>query len=139
MATAQDFADAAYALVGTPWHHQGRVPGVGIDCAGVVACAAMACGIVLQDVRDYTLPASPALIERMLASSFDRDAEPVLGVGRVLLFRIGREPQHMAVAIGGGKMVHGLDRKRRAVVVDRLDEVWGYRLHSTWRLRGVSY
>lgn len=138
MTTAQDFAAAALALVGTPWHHQGRLPGVGLDCVGVAVCAAQACGIAVQDVRDYTLPADPSTFLRLLSVNCERDAEPTLAAGRLVVFRIGQHPQHLAVLLDSGRMVHGIDRKRRAVVLDVLTDPWRYRVHSTWRLRGCA-
>lgn len=139
MTMAQDFAAAALDLVGTPWHHQGRVPRVGLDCVGVAVCAAQACGIAVKDVRDYTLPADPATFLRLLAVNCDRDADPTLRAGRLVVFRIGQHPQHLAVLVDSDKMVHGLDQKRRAVVLGTLTDAWRLRVHSTWQLRGVTY
>ncbi len=36
MVTRQEFIDAARKWVGTPYHHQARVKGVGCDCIGLV-------------------------------------------------------------------------------------------------------
>lgn len=138
MTTAQDFAAAALALVGTPWHHQGRLPGVGLDCVGVAVCAAQACGIAVQDVRDYTLPADPNTFLRLLSANCKRDVEPMLAAGRLAVFRIGQHPQHLAVMVDSDRMVHGLDRKRRAVVLDALTDPWRQRVHSTWLIRGIA-
>lgn len=38
-----DFLLATRALLGTSFQHQGRVPGVGLDCAGLVVCALTSC------------------------------------------------------------------------------------------------
>ena len=32
--------EVARGYVGTPFHHAGRLPGVGLDCIGVPVCAA---------------------------------------------------------------------------------------------------
>ena len=37
---------AARACLGTPFHHQGRMPGVGLDCIGLVIVALARCGYV---------------------------------------------------------------------------------------------
>jgi cell wall-associated NlpC family hydrolase len=138
MTTSAEFAASVLQLVGTPWHHQGRLPGVGLDCVGVVVAAARTCGIDVEDVRDYTLPADPTLFVAMLQANCVRDNEPTLAAGRLVVFRIGQHPQHLAVLVDGDRMVHGLDRKRRAVVIEAMTDAWRYRVHSTWRLRGVT-
>jgi cell wall-associated NlpC family hydrolase len=47
----------ARALLGTPYVSQARLPGVGIDCAGVPILVARACGLVDPDfdVNGYSL------------------------------------------------------------------------------------
>lgn len=138
MTIAQDFAAAALQLVGTPWHHQGRLPGVGLDCVGVAVAAARTCGIDVEDLQNYTLPADPNAFLMLLAVNCVADAVPTFEAGRIAVFRIGPHPQHLAVVVDGDRIVHGLDRKRRAVVVESLTDAWRYRAHSTWRLRGVD-
>ncbi|MBK8100569.1 MAG: C40 family peptidase [Planctomycetes bacterium] len=139
MTSAHDFAAAALQLVGTPWHHQGRLPGVGLDCVGVVVAAAKTCGVEVEDRRDYTLPADPNLFLLLLAENCERDAAPTLEVGRLVVFRIGPHPQHIAIVVEGDRIVHSVDRKRRGVAVESLTESWRYRVHSTWALRGLSW
>ena len=48
--------DEARKLLGTPWHHQGRVAGMGLDCVGVVIIAGKRAGAALEDVHGYRLP-----------------------------------------------------------------------------------
>ena len=43
--TREQIVSAARQLIGTPYLHQGRVPGHGVDCVGVGVCVAWACGI----------------------------------------------------------------------------------------------
>lgn len=46
-------ADAALKFIGTPYRHQGRTPGIGLDCAGVLICAMRKLGIAVNDCRTY--------------------------------------------------------------------------------------
>jgi cell wall-associated NlpC family hydrolase len=55
LTTRAEITAAALALVGTPFHAQGRAPGVGLDCIGVVVCVARACGIPHQDREAYPM------------------------------------------------------------------------------------
>ena len=38
----------------TPFHHQGRKKGVGIDCVGLIACVGHELGILDYDCTDYS-------------------------------------------------------------------------------------
>ena len=40
MITKEDVVREAKTWLGTPFHHQGRLKGVGVDCAGVIVCVA---------------------------------------------------------------------------------------------------
>ncbi|MDD5585633.1 MAG: hypothetical protein PHY92_01580, partial [Alphaproteobacteria bacterium] len=45
---------AARACLGTPFHHQGRKPGVGLDCIGLIVVALQAAGYDVRDRFDYS-------------------------------------------------------------------------------------
>ena len=47
-------ADAARRYLGTPYHHQGRKLGVGIDCLGLVAMVYTELGLTVNDRTDYS-------------------------------------------------------------------------------------
>ncbi|MFZ7338164.1 hypothetical protein ACLS0R_18210, partial [Comamonas jiangduensis] len=53
---AQDVVAAARRCIGTPYHHQARKPGIGLDCVGLVICVARQIGAVAPDwdVRGYS-------------------------------------------------------------------------------------
>lgn len=54
--TGADIVTAARAYLGTPYRHQGRVRGVGIDCLGLLICTARDLGLAAAeyDVPHYT-------------------------------------------------------------------------------------
>jgi cell wall-associated NlpC family hydrolase len=53
MSIAHDMVLAARECLGTPFQHQGRVPGVGLDCVGVAIYAARGVGLNPVDVQGY--------------------------------------------------------------------------------------
>ena len=85
-------AAAARSLVGTPFHYGGRIPGVGIDCAGVVACAFASLGVALKDARSYPGGDQYPLLESLLSASFDEVGAGNAQPGDVLLFRRTQGP-----------------------------------------------
>ncbi|MEO8337652.1 MAG: NlpC/P60 family protein [bacterium] len=106
MTTGACIAAAARGFVGTPFHHQGRAPGAGMDCVGV---AVLACGAAGRQVVDFTaygrvprgtlMPACEARFMRV-----QRDPE----VGDLIAFWILRPayPWHVGVCVAPGRMVH---------------------------------
>jgi cell wall-associated NlpC family hydrolase len=130
-------ADAARTFVGTPFVHQGRQPGIGLDCAGVVLCAAWESGLSLPEVADYgRMPK----VEHLVAHLSER-ARPVevgyLAPGDVLLFAWrSRQPAHFAVW-DEGCIVHAYEAAGRTLL-QQFAQAWRSRLQSCWRLRGAD-
>lgn len=98
------------ALQGLPFHHQGRSP-AGVDCVGLVLLALSRQGIDLDVPADYAPSAAGALLRQGLDACpllRERLAHEPLQPGDLLLFRVraGRLPQHLAVALEPGRMIH---------------------------------
>lgn len=126
---ASDVVTRARALLGTPWHHQGRLPGVGLDCIGIVVCIAHARGYFEFDDTNYGRNPTDDRLERYLDQFFLRQAGPPfsfpLAPGLVLLFEhpdTGR--QHVAISTDAG-MIHGESFFGKGKVVEQpLGEKW---------------
>jgi len=125
---------AARALIGTPFRHQGRLPGVGLDCAGLGIAVAKSIGIDITDFSGY--PRTP--FDGMLKKMFDvQDYLQQIDInnieaGDVLLLRIKSAPQHVAIYVGGGYMVHAYQTVGK-VVEQRIDETWNKKIVAAYR------
>jgi cell wall-associated NlpC family hydrolase len=53
--------------IGTPFKWHGRVPGVGLDCSGLLVVSLREMGVEVEDVREYRRVDQVANIERELA------------------------------------------------------------------------
>lgn len=128
-----DFIEAARALVGTRFHHQGRAPGVGLDCAGVVICAAAAIGVALPDRQGYPRRPRESDVLECLEAGLDRvdSAEP----GDVLAFEIDGAVTHLGILTEAGTVIHAWVAARR-VCENVLDDEWRRRVARIYRLRG---
>ena len=106
MTTPQErFVAAARAQLGTRWVHQGRCPGVGLDCVGLAVIAAQAVPMHVKDVVAYNRIARRDSLRRAVEENCDRVfGDPELG--DLILFAEGIYPQHLGICIGGGRMVH---------------------------------
>ena len=65
MLTADSFIAAARTYIGVPWQHQGRSR-FGIDCVGLLVCAARDLGIPVEDIRAYQREPGAHDLARML-------------------------------------------------------------------------
>lgn len=137
--------EEARTWLGTRFHHQGRVKGVGVDCAGLVVGVAQAVGVSITDCSDYTRIPDGELLKKLCDQQLTSITRNDIAMGDVLLFRIEREPQHLAIVgnyvshslrdCGDGflSMIHAY-APARCVVECRLDAVWMQRLVAAYRL-----
>ena len=127
--TPAAFIAAARSYVGAPFHHQGRTRH-GVDCIGLVVCAARDAGLALVDRTDY--PRDPnGLLPVELARQFA--AVESAQAGDILLMRFRGEPQHVAI-LAGTTLIHGYASIGR-VVEHGLDAKWRRRIVAAYRLR----
>jgi NlpC/P60 family putative phage cell wall peptidase len=137
--TGAEIVKEAEEWIGTPFHWQASVKGLGCDCKGLIAGVARAVGRPEADsveafAADYSKLVPVPRLKSGLARLFDRVAERQ--PGDVLLLRMGGAPQHLAIYApteaqpdriieampsGPGKV-----RPGRATAV-RIDSVWRWR------------
>lgn len=135
MPTPEDIVLIARGYVGTPFRHQGRLPGLALDCAGVVVCVANALGLEdgFQEVP-YGKHPHGGTLQRLCDAHMDRIA--LYAPGDVLLMAWESEPQHLGVASDIG-IIHSYASARK-VVEHSLDPVWRSRIRGAYRLRGLD-
>lgn len=136
---AAEVVALATAWLGTPYHHQGRVQGVGVDCAMILADVYHAAGLIpLIDPRPYPPD-----------WHFHRDVERYLGwvqqyadpvtegdpqPGDVALYRFGRCVSHGAIVVAWPTVIHAY--RGLGVVMSEGDQgALAGRLAGVWRVR----
>ena len=134
MTTPADIVKTAREYIGTPFHHQARIKGVGIDCAGLLICVARELGLQHYDVQGYSRVPSGAEFERHLTANLDIiDAiEP----GCILLMAFDTDPQHVAICTSLTSIVHAHFEVRKCVEHD-IDAIWESRIRAIYRFRGL--
>lgn len=149
---AAAFIAAARSMVGTPYRHQGRLPGVGLDCIGLPFAAAWEVGLVDRsvDVRDYpSRPDGHSLIAHCdLLLDLKKRGRPLqadLELGDLLVMRWDKDPQHFGIVAdypkGGFSLIHAmavLAGKRGRVVEHNLDATHLDRSLALYRIRGMQ-
>ncbi|MEX6723402.1 NlpC/P60 family protein [Parapedomonas caeni] len=127
----------ARACLGTPFRAQGRLPGVGLDCVGLVVHVARARGLRVDDRADYALTGDH---DRLAGALSGAGLAPVaiadITAGDVLLFRLAGVQSHLGIASrtgdGAPALIHAHLGLRR-VVEHRLDDDWRAALVAAWR------
>lgn len=128
MRSAAEIVAAARACVGTKFRAQGRMPGVGLDCVGVVAVATE-----IEVPSDYTLrSAAGRRVEEELRRSGFRTADAVLP-GDVIVIEPAVGMRHLGVVSGPKSIVHAHSGLRRVVEGPVAPE---WRVVGVWRLAG---
>ncbi|HEY2710064.1 MAG TPA: NlpC/P60 family protein [Caulobacteraceae bacterium] len=113
----------ARSWLGTPWHHRGRVKGVGVDCAQFPLRVYAACGLVHdfdtgEYPRDWHIHRGEerylGFVQRIAAEIEPAAAQP----GDLLLFRIGRVYSHGAILLAWPQGIHAAVNEGCVTLVD---------------------
>lgn len=110
--------------IGTPYHHHGRVLGVGVDCAQILCAVYEACDLVEHIdpgnyARDWHLHRSEELYLGWLIKAGATEVSSPQP-GDVAVFRFGRTWSHGGILIEDNQVVHAYIG--RGVIVNRLSE-----------------
>jgi len=136
--TPAEILAAARSWLGTPYHHQAALKGVGCDCLGLVRG-------VYEELygrpaetpppysRDWAEATSAetmiAAARRHLSEISPRDARP----GDVVIFRLrsGAMAKHAAILSGGTRMIHAIEGAPACEV--HLNSWWRRRIAAAFR------
>jgi cell wall-associated NlpC family hydrolase len=141
--TPEQFVEAARTYLGAPWLHQGRSR-QGIDCAGLLICAAVDCGIIepTPELQTYNREADgvqmPALLHKFcILCGENAELQP----GDIISIKYVEHPQHLAIVTRPtkwGPMIIHADSSY-GVIAHRLDGLWlrshRARVHGVFRLK----
>lgn len=108
----QDIVDSVRTWLETPYHHQARVKGAGVDCAQLIAGVAEECGYIEPGVAIQNYSTEWHLHnreERMLqyleefgCKLKEEPAQP----GDILCFKFGRVCSHLGILVPENKFIH---------------------------------
>ena len=127
---------AARAWLKTPFHHQGRLQGIGCDCVGLVVGVAESLGVPVQDQAGYSREPQG----RALRTALDAQLLPIPAPvpGAVVLMRIGREERHVGIvataSTGALSLIHAWLQVKK-VAENRLTDEWRSRIVRVYRFK----
>lgn len=140
----EKIVEAARREIGTPFLHQGRQAGKGLDCIGImcVACEYAGYPTHAREFKAYSREPDGVTLLQEMDRAFDRVDKRDLQPGDCAAFRIGRHVRHLGIITPGPnkqlRMVHVRNDMGRAAEHD-LDKSWMKRLHDWgYTMRGVA-
>ena len=131
-----DYVDIARSYIGTPFKHQGRLPGVGLDCAGVVVCALREAGYPVADAAAYGRIPNHGMFVKVVEMNYNRVTIAEIQHGDAMIFAFRNEPQHIAIYTGNETLIHAYQEVKKVVEHD-FDGIWLDRLRGCYRLKEV--
>ena len=126
--------------LGTPFRHQGRIRGEGVDCVGLVLEPARALGLTDYRPGAYSRLPDAGTLRRELARHLVTVAKPELREGDILLLAAPLSPSHLALVgelAGTLTMIHASGPIGR-VVEHGIDAVWDGRIRGVYRFPDLA-
>lgn len=130
MTAGDQIVEAARSLLHTPFHWHGRVPGVGIDCVGVVVLAARGAGIEIEEPGRYSKGNQSELLLESIGQIADE--VPHYSLGDVLILAYGKNRLHLGIC-AGETFVHASSSPTIYKVTE--EPIDPKRIVSVWRFR----
>lgn len=130
----------ARTYLGVPWVHQGRSR-KGVDCAGFILLTLWKFGIKANSMVGYSRKPDGVLLEKTMDEQPSMHKLPrgsKLSIGDILLFRIKRHPQHVALVTESKTsefgMIHSYNGGQKKVVEHDLADYWKRKIVAVYRL-----
>lgn len=126
----------AKTWIGTPYHHQAQIKGVGVDCATLLTGVYHAIGAVPKiELGEYSVDWHMHRSDEKYLGWIEKFGKQTDApkAGDIALFKFGRVVSHGGIIVDDGIIIHAY--YRRGCVYEELDshELRG-RLHSIWTL-----
>jgi cell wall-associated NlpC family hydrolase len=154
MDRSQAIIAAARTYLGTPFKHQGRLRGIGVDCIGLLVGAVRDAGYSIGDCADYGRAPNPRELLGEMSKHATRASRPFdqlrvlpdLGAaaiaipGDVLVFwtLAPHLPRHVGLRTDTG-LIHTWAEVGKVVEYEHgLGPEWAEQLHSVWRLKEAA-
>jgi len=134
--TRVEFIEELRKWIGTPFHHQGRWRGLGVDCAGLIVMPLYDLGVVdilKADNRTYQRKAGHKILLERLKLVADEIPREEMELGDIMLFTIYKYPQHLAVKSYGNNIIHVTEEY--GVIEEEIDDMWEKRFMGPFRLK----
>lgn len=113
----------ALSWLGTPWVHNARVKGAGVDCGQFIAAVYQRAGVVdyvptPEYPQDWALHRAEPIFQRLVEAYAKPVGSDDPQPADIALFLYGRCLSHAAIVVAWPKVIHSFLNARRVVVDD---------------------
>ena len=121
MTTRTDIVDAARTWIGTPFHHQARLKGTGVDCVGLVIGVAKELSLVEPsfDVIAYPRVPDGTSLMHLVNLHMTEINKDIMQPGDVIVVSFDKDPQHLGILgnyrHSGLSIIHAAGRSERVI------------------------
>lgn len=130
----------AMKYIGTSYRHQGRVPGIGLDCAGVLICAMRDAGYAINDCRSYSRVPPRNLLQATIESNGLQEVtrgQPQDGDVMLFWMRNKRLVIHCGICTSNGRAIIHVESGRKVEAVPM--QLWMHQLAKVFRSRSSPW
>lgn len=134
-----DIIQCARDCLGTRFRHQGRIPGKGLDCVGLIRwpLVKLLDIDVSFDYRAYGMLPSESEVRKNFIKFFD-EKRSLPYPGDIILFRVEDNAQHFAILTYDNTIIHALNSGPKKVAEHGYRYPWPNRLTSVFEYPGVE-
>jgi len=128
----------ALSWAGTPYHHNARLKGIGVDCVWLLLETYMSVGIVPQEFSpgNYSREWYFHRDEEMYLAGVERYSRKIapeqVGPGDVAVYKIGRCVSHGAIIVDDHYLIHANRKARQVEITLRHSPELDAHFHSYW-------
>jgi len=127
----------AKEYIGTPFMHQGRVKGSGVDCLGLLLCVGRELGIYNKEWLDYSkTPDSDVMLDVMRNDVEEKEIKDMQH-GDIMLFNVAGACQHLGfycIENGLEYIIHAYQPVGK-VVQHGFDNKWSKRVYKVFSFK----
>lgn len=129
----------ARTWIGTPFHHQAVLKGVGVDCRGLLLGIARAFDIPAQDVSGYGREPNLTQMAAALRSQMHEIPVALAEAGDVIWMAFDKDPMHLGILTDIGTIIHATTSVQPPRVVEHgFRPPWSARARCAFMFPGVE-
>lgn len=148
MTTRSQYVEEARKWIGTPYHHQGSIKQVGVDCVGLIIGVGIVTGLIDPEFRNdpnndwlnYSAAPDGVTMKQICDEHFTRVEMSDMKIADIVLVSIDTNPQHLGIIgnyrHGGYSIIHAYKRPNTvgSVIESRLMFARNFRFVQLYRI-----
>lgn len=134
-------ADIAVSWLKTPWHHEARLKGAGVDCAQFLLAVYSEAGLIASYKpehysADWFLHRDDPLFLAEIAKHCVQVPEGA--IGDIAMFKFGRHPAHGAIVLGNNLVIHAYKPEGQVTISELIGSPLQERLAGFYSWKGFA-